>query len=172
MFKIILILLNIFFLISNAAAITEIRFLDLNYIINNSKTGKEINLILQSKNNNNLDLLKTNEKIILAFRNDIITKKNILSQIEFDKKNNELKVQIETFDNLRKEKEKEIIDLRQYYLNILLKELNSIIVTYSNQNNIDIVIKKEDLITGKKDLDITQFILDKLNNTKIDLKWE
>ena len=35
------------------------------------------------------------------------------------------------------------------------------------EKSIDIVIKKENLITGKKDLDITKFILDELNKKKI-----
>ena len=169
MFKIILILLNFFFF-SNALAITQIRFLDLNYIIDNSKIGNEINLILQSKNKTNLDLLKKKEENILVIRNDIITKKNILSQLEFNKKDEEYRRQIEILNNLKKDKEKEFRDLKQYYLNILLGELNNIIILYSNDNNIDIIIKKEAMITGRKELDITQFILEKLNETKIDLQ--
>ncbi len=171
MFKTIIITSYFFFnLINSSFANIEIRFLDLNYIIENSKSGKEINLILQSKNKQNLELIKKSQENINIFQKDIESKKNILSQNEIDKSNNELLNQIEVFNRLKKEKEREFIELRQKYLNILLNELNNIIVLYSNNNEIDIIIKKENMISGKKNLDVTDVILDQLNKIKIDLK--
>lgn len=172
MFKTIIITSYFFFnLINSSFANIEIRFLDLNYIIENSKSGKEINLILQSKNKQNLELIKKSQENINIFQKDIESKKNILSQNEIDKSNNELRNQIEVFNRLKKEKEREFIELRQKYLNILLNELNNIIVLYSKNNEIDIIIKKENMITGKKNLDVTDVILEQLNKVKIDLKW-
>lgn len=171
MFKTIIITSYFFFnLINSSFANIEIRFLDLNYIIENSKSGKEINLILQSKNKQNLELIKKSQENINIFQKDIESKKNILSQNEIDKSNNELRNQIEVFNRLKKEKEREFIELRQKYLNILLNELNNIIVLYSKNNEIDIIIKKENMITGKKNLDVTDVILEQLNKVKIDLK--
>ena len=63
--------------------------------------------------------------------------------------------------------QKEFNQKRAEYINKLLEEINKILVSYVNENSIDIVIKKEDLITGKKNLDITKFILDELNKKKI-----
>lgn len=172
MFKTIIITSYFFFnLINSSFANIEIRFLDLNYIIENSKSGKEINLILQSKNKQNLELIKKSQENINIFQKDIESKKNILSQNEIDKSNNELRNQIEVYNRLKKEKEREFIELRQKYLNILLNELNNIIVLYSKNNEIDIIIKKENMITGKKNLDVTDVILEQLNKVKIDLKW-
>jgi len=171
MFKTIIITSYFFFnLINSSFANIEIRFLDLNYIIENSKSGKEINLILQSKNKQNLELIKKSQENINIFQKDIESKKNILSQNEIDKSNNELRNQIEVYNRLKKEKEREFIELRQKYLNILLNELNNIIVLYSKNNEIDIIIKKENMITGKKNLDVTDVILEQLNKVKIDLK--
>ena len=171
MFKTIIITSYFFFnLINSSFANIEIRFLDLNYIIENSKSGKEINLILQSKNKQNLELIKKSQENINIFQKDIESKKNILSQNEIDKSNNELRNQIEVFNRFKKEKEREFIELRQKYLNILLNELNNIIVLYSKNNEIDIIIKKENMITGKKNLDVTDVILEQLNKVKIDLK--
>ena len=43
-------------------------------------------------------------------------------------------------------------------------------ISYIEKNSIDIVVKKENLVTGKKELDITKIILDELNKKKINLK--
>ena len=53
------------------------------------------------------------------------------------------------------------------YSSVYLKEINKIMISYIEKNSIDIVIKKENLITGKKELDITEFILEELNKKKI-----
>ena len=54
------------------------------------------------------------------------------------------------YNNLKNTKEKEFNQKRAEYINKLLEEINKILVSYVNENSIDIVIKKEDLITGKK----------------------
>ena len=40
-------------------------------------------------------------------------------------------------------------------------------INYIEKNSIDIVLKKQNLVTGKKELDITKNILDELNKKKI-----
>ena len=56
---------------------------------------------------------------------------------------------------------------KKEYINILLKEINIIMINHIEKNSIDIVVKKENLVTGKKELDITKIILDELNKKKI-----
>ena len=43
-------------------------------------------------------------------------------------------------------------------------------INYIEKNSIDIVLKKENLVTGKKELDITKNVLDELNKKKITFK--
>ena len=43
-------------------------------------------------------------------------------------------------------------------------------INYIEKNSIDIVLKKENLVTGKKELDITKYVLDELNKRKITFK--
>ena len=43
-------------------------------------------------------------------------------------------------------------------------------ISYIEKNSIDIVLKKENLVTGKKELDITKNVLDELNKKKITFK--
>ncbi len=66
--------------------------------------------------------------------------------------------------------EKEFNAKKTEYINILLKEINDIMINYIETNSIDIVLKKENLVTGKKELDITKNVLNELNNKKITFK--
>ena len=43
-------------------------------------------------------------------------------------------------------------------------------INYIEKNSIDIVLKKQNLVTGKKELDITKNVLDELNKKKITFK--
>ena len=59
---------------------------------------------------------------------------------------------------------------KKEYINSLLKEINNIMINHIEKNSIDIVVKKENLVTGKKELDITKVILDELNKKKMSFK--
>ena len=66
--------------------------------------------------------------------------------------------------------EKDFNEKKTKYINDLLKEINQIMIAYIEKNSIDIVVKKENLVTGRKELDITKIILDELNKKKITIK--
>ena len=162
----------IFFLVflsfSNATyAQTKVSFVDLNYLINESDPGKKINkLLVELRNKENKELKNIQEKLKKK-ENDFKSKSNILNDDERKKTINKLRSDFNDLNNLKNKKEKEFNQKKAEYINKLLEEVNKILVSYVNKNSIDIVIKKENLITGKKDLDITKFILDELNKKKI-----
>ena len=97
-------------------------------------------------------------------------KSNILSENERKKKINDIKSDIENYKILKNKLEKEFNAKKTEYINILLKEINTIMISHIEKNSIDIVVKKENLVTGKKELDITKTILDELNKKKISFK--
>ena len=78
-----------------------------------------------------------------------------------------IKLEIEDYNKLKNKLEKEFNAKKTEYINILLKEINNIMINYIEKNSIDIVLKKENLVTGKKELDITKNVLDELNKKKI-----
>ena len=146
---------------------TKVSFVDLNYLINESDPGKKINkLLVELRNKENKELKNIQEKLKKK-ENDFKSKSNILNDDERKKTINKLRSDFNDLNNLKNKKEKEFNQKKAEYINKLLEEVNKILVSYVNKNSIDIVIKKENLITGKKDLDITKFILDELNKKKI-----
>ena len=61
----------------------KIVYLDINYILNNSKPGKSILSQLDTLNKNNIAELKKNELQIIEAEKAISIKKNIISDEEF-----------------------------------------------------------------------------------------
>ena len=146
---------------------TNVSFVDLNYLINESDPGKEINkLLVELRNKENKELKNIQEKLKKK-ENDFKSKSNILNDEERKKTINKLRSDFNDLNNLKNKKEKEFNQKKAEYINKLLEEVNKILVSYVNKNSIDIVIKKENLVTGKKDLDITKFILEELNKKNI-----
>ena len=82
--KITLITFIFFFLLSNIFANSEIRYLDLKLIMNNSNAGKNILKKLNKENTINNNFFKKNEEI---FKNDeqrLVKQKNIINKIDFE----------------------------------------------------------------------------------------
>jgi outer membrane protein len=66
------------------------------------------------------------------------------------------------FEKFKKEKidfDNNIDEERIVKINKLLKRLNSILSSYAEDNSIDLIIKKKDIIIGKNSLDITDDIM-------------
>ena len=55
----------------------------------------------------------------------------------------------------------------------LLKEINPILSNYSKENGISIILRKQDIVLARTDLNITKQIIEAINLKikKIDLNW-
>ena len=93
---IILILLNFFFF--QISIDSNIAYIDLNYIINNSNSGKIIIDKLEDINIKNLNLLKKEQSSLNNEKTEIEKTKNILSNDELNKKINILNDKLEKFN--------------------------------------------------------------------------
>ena len=93
---IILIFLNFFFFQISIAS--NIAYIDLNYIINNSNSGKIISDKLEDINIKNLNLLKKEQSSLNNEKTEIEKTKNILSNDELNKKINILNDKLEKFN--------------------------------------------------------------------------
>jgi Skp family chaperone for outer membrane proteins len=166
----ILIKIFIFLLITNAHSDDAIKYIDINYIIKNSKIGVTFNKILEKKNN---DILKDLEKQKVALDNkkEIITaQKNILDEKNYLDLVKEFQNDVNKFNILQNEKNNEFNNFRVKANNELLRVINPIITEYLDKNSVSILLQKDNIIFGNKDLDITQPIIEILNSRKIELK--
>ena len=153
-----------------ANASNKIVFIDINYIIEKSNSGIEITKILKKKRDIESKKLEARKNEIKKKEDEFKNKSNILSKEERTKRVESIKKDVENFKKLKNKLEKDFNTKKTEYINSLLKEINAIMIEHIEKNSIDIVVKKENLVTGKKELDITKIILDELNKKKITFK--
>ncbi len=156
----------LFFFKSNFVFSEEkIAFIDLNYIMNNSVSGKSINKFINDIRNKKVNEFTEIEKKIKNDENEIISKKNIIDKDMYNSKVDEIKQRIKNYKTDRQNFNKSMEKNKIKYTNKLLEKLNPIISEYVEKNSITIVLPKKMIIVGKKDLDITLPILKMLDKS-------
>ena len=161
--KLIISIFVIFFYFSYANSNNNIVFLDVQYLIDNSNLGKKYKKdILQLKDQNKLKL-KVKEEKIKEKELEINNQKNILKEEELKKKIIEIEKMIKEFRILNRELSSKITQQRKLYSAEILKMINPILTNYAEQNNINYVLEKKNVLVGMKSLDITTQVLNKLN---------
>ena len=135
-------------------------------VISTSKPGSSILKQLTDLNNKNLKFLKSEEKRFKEKEIKLISQKNIISESDFKDKINELKSEIKEYNQNRTKMIKDFNKLKVDNTNNLLKLINPILVKFSNDKEISIILQKKDLVIAKKELEITDEII-KIVNKKI-----
>jgi outer membrane protein len=144
----------------------NITFVDMNKIISTSKPGISVLKQLNEINNKNLDVFKNKEKILKEREEKILAQKKIISDEEFESIVKTLKLDIKKYNDNRNNTIKNFNKLKTDNTNKLLKMINSILIKYSNEKSISIILQKKDLVIGKNELDITDEII-KIVNTDV-----
>ena len=135
-------------------------------VISISKPGSSILKQLTDLNNKNLKFLKDEEKKFQEKETKLISQKNIISETDFKNKVNELKSEIKNYNQNRNKMLADFKRLKIDNTNNFLKSINSILVKFSNDKEISIIIQKKYLVVAKAELDITDEII-KIINTEV-----
>ena len=143
----------------------KIAFIDLNFIINNSVAGIEINSFINNLSKEKNKDFKVIENEIKKDENELISKKNIIEENIYNKKVNEIRIRINNYKLERQKFNKNLNEKKIKYNNLLLEKLNPIISNYVEKNSITMVLPKKMIIIGKKDLDITKQVLEILDKS-------
>lgn len=159
-----LVIIFLNFFLFNFSFANNFALIDLNYIINNSLVGKKLIKKLNEINTKNLDLLKKEQQFLNDERDEINNTKNILSKVELDKKILTLNNKLENFNKKQDTMSKEFNELRQNEMKELLNKINPIIEKYMIENNIDLMLKKENIYISKNELDVSKKIIELINN--------
>ena len=93
----------------------------------------------------------------------LIAKKNILSQENFNKEISLFNDNIQKTQKKFSTKEKEILSLKNDYLNSSLKIITEKIIEYADQNSIKMILDKKSVLIADNELDITKEILNIIN---------
>ena len=157
------ILIIFLFLINPTFSEQKIAFINMDKVISISNPGSSILQQLTDLNNKNLKFLKNEEKKFKEKEAKLISQKNIISEADFQNRINELKSEIKDYNQNRIKMIEDFNKLKVNNTNNLLKLINPILVKFSNDKEISIILQKKDLVVAKTELDITDEIIKIVN---------
>ena len=133
-----------FFLLQNSNLLAEkIVYLNMEKIMKTSKAGKSIIKKINETNEENLKRFKKIEEDLKNDEQDLIAKKNILSEDEFKKKFDLLKKKINDYKVLRQNSIQEITTKRRNASSQFFKKINPILGKYATDNEINFILQKK-----------------------------
>ena len=137
----------------------NILFIDIDYIFKNSNAGKKIINKIDTETKKIQNELTSYQKNVKEQKDKIISQKNILSKDEFQNKSIELEKQVIELNKLISNKNNQLNIYRNKSRIEFTKQLSRIVQEYASNNSIEMIIKKDNILIGKKNLDVTQEIL-------------
>ena len=141
----------------------KIVVLDMKFVLNNSKAGKEAQTFLKKKFNDNAKKFTDIEKSLRKDEEDLLSKKTVLSKEDYKKQGDLLRNKVIDYQSKRKSTLEQLAKQRADARAKLIKTLEPIVDTYINKNSISIVIDKKFMIGGLNEFDITKAIVENLN---------
>jgi len=142
----------------------KVSYIDIDYVLTNTLAGKKLLNTLKKEEELKIDKFKTNDNKFKDEENKILAKRNLISKEEINK---ELKLLQVKFQKYRKEKSKEIDELKvKRNKNIInfLNLINPIIEKYMAENSIYILLDKKNIFIASKDYDITNNLIELIDN--------
>ena len=147
------------FLSSSVLASDKIVYIDVDFIMSNSKVGKYVSKKIEEGHKKNISSFKKIEDDLKKEEAKIVKKRSVLSSEDFQKEITKLREKANDYRILRKEKIDKITKQRLSATAKIIKELRPILAEYSDKNSISIIVEKKNIIIGKSELDVTKDIL-------------
>tara|TARA_Y100001970_G_scaffold245780_1_gene313095 strand:+ start:191 stop:715 length:525 start_codon:yes stop_codon:yes gene_type:complete len=160
--KIFIILVSLVFT-NNLLAQDTVAFIDINFLFNNSSAGKKINEQINNKSKKINSDVSSFRKKVNDDKEKLLAQKNVISKDEYNNKFIELDKDVKNFNSNINKKRQDLINFQNNARGEFLKKLKPILEDYSSKNSIVMILRKENLLLGKKSLDITKNILELFN---------
>ncbi len=161
--KLILVLL-VFFNFNISLAQESIFFVDVDVLLNKSNYGKKIISKLKNLNEQNITEIENNENELKQFEDNINNVKNIITKDELNIKISELKNKIIYFQKVKDNKFKEYNKIKNRELGVFFKKITPFIEEFMEINSIKIILEKKNIFIANANYDITNKLIDFLNN--------
>jgi Skp family chaperone for outer membrane proteins len=142
----------------------KVSYIDIDYILTNTLAGKELLSTLKKEEEIKINKFKSNDDSFKNEEKQILAKKNLISEKEI---NNEMKALQIKFQKYKKVKQKEVEDFKiKRNRNILnfLNLINPIIEKYMSDNSIYMLIDKKNVFIANKEYDITNNLIELIDN--------
>ena len=137
--------------------------LDLTYVLNNSRAGKDAQEFLKKTFNENTKKFSDIEKVLKKEENDLLAKKGTLNKEEYTEKMNSLRKRSIDYQSQKRAAIDKITTQRAKARETLISKIDPILKVYIKENNISLVADRKFILGGQPDYDITKIIVEKLN---------
>ena len=155
---------------THVSAEQKVAYLDMKFVLNNSKAGKGAQDFLQKSFKENQKNFLDRENALKKEENDLLSQKSILTKEEYQKKSDDLRKKVIDYQSERRASLEKITVQRAEARQKLFEKLDPIMKTYIKENNISLIVDKKNILMGNTDLDITNIIVEKLNKEFPSLK--
>ena len=156
----------IFLLLSTSNSFAnKIAYIDLDVVLKNSNVGKKIQIQLDSKKSEQLDKIKSQEIEIKQLEDEIRNKQNIISQEELKIEVAKLKKKVKEFNLYKNQIKKEFNKNKNEQIMNFFNKIDPLLRAYMKENSIDILLNNKNIIIGKDSLDITEKMINIINNS-------
>ena len=142
----------------------KVAYIDMDFILSESKASKSLFNQLKKIETTQLESLNKKEKILKDNENKILSSKNILSNEEYVKKVNIFKKDLTNYQSKKKEIIRNFNIKQNNEIMRFIKLISPLINEYMDKNSISILIEKKNIFIAKSNYDITKNILEIINN--------
>ena len=153
------------FVCTHVFAEQKVAYLDMKFILNNSKAGKGAQDFLKKSLKDGQKKFSEVEKNLKKQESDLLEIKSTLNKEEYKKKSDSMRKKVIEYQSERRSLIENITQQRAEARQSLLKALDPILKTYMTENQISLVVDKKNIVMGNAELDITNIIVEKLNKS-------
>ena len=161
----------IIFLYSANVYATKVAVIDINFLIDNSIHFNEISKKINSAQIQAKENFQNMEQNLLKIKSELEESKLILSSDEFNLKKEEYYKEVSKFEEhvskFNNHYENEIIMIK----NIIFARITELVQEYASENEIELIIEKNQYLIAADTININEVIFEKLNKSKMELKF-
>ena len=149
--------------ISHAADLLIV-YINMNKVMNETIAGKSLQEQIDKIHEKNISDFKKVEEKLKKQESSILSQKNILTNEEYMKKIDLLKKNVSEYKKNRQEKINIVTKKRVEATSKFFDKVTPILSEYSEKNGISVILRKEDIVLARTNLDITSKIIDIVNS--------
>ena len=128
---------------THASAEQKVAYLDMKFVLNNSKAGKGAQDFLKESFKKNQKNFLDEENALKKEESDLLAQKTILTTEEYQKKTDNLRKKVIDYQSQRRTSLEKITTQRAEARQKLLEKLDPILKTYIKENDISLIIDKK-----------------------------
>ena len=165
-------LVNIFLFFFSTSSFADIKtgYIDLDLILAKSIPSKILFSKLKINEEKELENLKKKEIDLKNEEKNILSKKNIVSEEEYNKSVSSFKKKINNYNNEKKIVIENLKQIRNKEIIRFFNLINPIIEKTMEKDSIEILFEKKNIYIAKSSYDITQIVIENINNEIKDFK--